>query len=185
MEQVAVGRVQLDAVESCLYRSAGRRHKFLDDARQFRGGQGARDGERLLARVGAGFAVDRDGAGRDHFVATGGVLVRDAAGVHDLCEDPAPFGVHGGSDVGPALELLGGHEPGLAREAPAGAARVGAFTDDQAERSTLTVVLDDQRPGDAFLTGTETGQRPHHESVGQFQVAEGHRGKQHAQFLSQ
>ena len=118
-------------------------------------------------------------------MAASGIRVRDPAGVHDLGKDPAAFGVHSGSDVGPALELLGGHQAGLARETPAGGARVGAFTDDQAERGTLTVVLNNQRPRDSLLAGTKTGQRRHHESVGQFQLAKCHRGKQHAQFLSQ
>ena len=109
----------------------------------------------------------------------------DPAGVHDLGEDAAALGVHGVGDVGPAVDLLVGDQAGLAREALAGMARVRALADDQAQGRALAVVLDDQRAGDAFDAGADAGQRRHDKSVGQFQLAEGHRGKQHAQFLSQ
>ena len=184
VQQVTVGRVQLDAVEPGTDRIAGRRDELLDDARQFLGGQGVRHRERLLPLVGAGLAVDRDGAGRHHLVTTVGVFVRDTSGMHHLGEDAAALGVHGSGDIGPALELFLGHQAGLAREPPAGGAGIRALTDDQAEGSPLPVVLDNQRAGNAFLAGADAGQRRHHKSVGQFQLAESHRGKQHAQFLS-
>ena len=130
------------------------------------GGQGVRYGERLLALVRTGLAVDGNGAGCDYLVATGGVLVGDPAGVHDLGENAAALGVHGGGDVGPARELLVGHEAGLAREAAAGVAGVGALTDDQAKRGALAVVFDHQRAGDSFFAGADTGKRRHDESVG-------------------
>ena len=118
-------------------------------ARQFLGGQGVRNGERLLSLIGSGLAVDRNSARRDHFVATVGRLMGDASGVHDLGEDPAALGVHGGGDVGPALELFLGHQAGLARDSLAGVAGVRALADDQAERSALAVVLNNKRAGNA------------------------------------
>jgi hypothetical protein len=45
-------------------------------------------------------------------------------------------------------------------------------------------VFDDERPRHTLFTGSEAGERRHHEAVGKFVLAEGQRGKQHAQFLS-
>jgi hypothetical protein len=117
-------------------------------------------------------------------VAAVDVLVRNPATVHDLREDPAAFGMHCVRDRFPAGNLLGRDDAWLPRVGASCRARVRAFADDQAKRGALAVVLGNDGGGYPRFAGAETGQRGHHQAVGQFELAESQRGKQHAQFLS-
>ena len=65
MQQVAVGAVQLHAVQPGLDRAAGGGDEVVQDRLGLLGGQRVRHRVGLLALLGVRLAVDRDGAGRD------------------------------------------------------------------------------------------------------------------------
>ena len=139
VQQVAVGAVQLDAVQPGLDRVARGPHELLDDARQLLGGQRVRDRVVGLAGVGVHLSLDRDRARGHRSAPAGEVGVGHAAGVHDLHEDPPARGVDALRHAPPALHLLGRLDARLVRESLADDGRIGALGDDQAHRGALGV----------------------------------------------
>ena len=110
MQQVAVGGVHLDTVETGVDRVAGGGHEVGDQAGDLVGlgrtgyvvGLAAVGGHHLARRL--------HGARRDGLHAVLVVGVRDAAGVHQLGDDDTVAGVHGVGDEAPAGDLLVGVE---------------------------------------------------------------------------
>ena len=173
VQEVPVGRVQLDAVETGAHRPARGGDELVAHVSQLGGRQPVRHRIGLLPGRGAHLAVDRDGARRHDAVGTGDVGVRDAAAVHQLHHETPARAVDGVGDAGPA-GLLGVVDD--ARLAGVGArlpARVAALGDDQARRGALAVVLDVQVVRHARLPGAQARQRRHDDAVGERDVAEG------------
>ena len=166
LQQVAVGRVQLDAVEAGRDRAAGGVDELLDHRGQLVGLERARRLERVRALAGehlTGRAVTADGA-------TGVVpidlRVGDPARMHQLGEDHATLGVHGVRDGPPALDLLVGVQARRARVALAHRRGLRALGDDQAGPRPLGVVRRHRRRGDAVGRGPVAGHRRHDDAVG-------------------
>ncbi|MNI78131.1 hypothetical protein D3C73_1344800 [compost metagenome] len=115
MQQVAVGGVKLNAVETCLDGVRGGGDNFLDNSRELVGAEFARYRVSLLAVGRANFTFDGDGAGANDLVATGDIGVRNAPAVHDLGKDAAARSVNSVGDLLPACDLLLRDEPRLSR----------------------------------------------------------------------
>ena len=178
MQEVAVGGVDLDAVEPGADRVAR-----TSDHRGLGGldlveRQSVRDGERLLAGRGADLAVDRDRAGADDAARPVDVRVAHAAGVHELQEDQTAVGVDRVGDRAPRGDLLVGLDARLAGERLRLLQRVRALGDDQADARALPVVLDGQLAVDATLVGARAGERGHRDAVRELEVPDGDRGEE-------
>ncbi|MNY04289.1 hypothetical protein D3C86_1369560 [compost metagenome] len=171
VEQVAVGAVDLNAVEAG---GLGIRRALavgLDDAGDLFRCQCARGLEGLHGADQADVALGLHRAGRHRQLAVQVARVGDAADVPQLQDDPPAGGVHGLGDVLPALYLLGGPDAGGVRVADAHRRDRGGFADDQAGAGALHVVLGHQRAGYAAGLGAAAGQRGHDHAVGQLQIA--------------
>ena len=169
MQQVAVGRVNLDPVHSGADRIAGGDDVLRDDVLRV-----GCDGYRVrgLALGRAHLAVDRDRARPYGVAATVDCGVGDAAAVHQLHDDEAAALVHRVGDPAPAGDLLGRDDAGLARIGLAFRARVGALRDDESRGRTLAVVLHDEIVRHAVGSGAHTGEGGHHHAVAEGERAE-------------
>ena len=171
VDQVAVGRVHLDAVETGLDRVAGGGDELLDDAGDLVGLERARGRHVDLAVGGDHLAVGGQGARGDGLEAALVVGVRDPADVHQLGDDVAASGVDGVGDLAPAGELLGGVEAGGVEVALADRAGLRALGDDQPGAGALAVVLGVEVAGDGALRAV-AGQGRHHEALRQLPAAD-------------
>ncbi|MNS79694.1 hypothetical protein D3C72_1133550 [compost metagenome] len=188
VEQVAVGAVQLHAVEARgLDGVACGRGIGVDDAGQLGRVERARlrgfDKSQHAVLDEHGLGLGGDGRGRDGLAATGLQFgVRDAAHVPQLHDDLAALGVHGVGHALPAFELFGAVEAGHVGVALALVADGGGFGDEQAGAGALGVVgggdVGRDRVGRAVAR-----ERRHHDAVGELEVAGldgvekgGHRG---------
>ncbi|KAG1244739.1 hypothetical protein G6F68_015328 [Rhizopus microsporus] len=88
-----------------------------------------------------------------------------------LSHDQAILGVHGGGDLAPALDLLGGPQARRVRIAHALRRDGRGFGQDHAGVGALGVVLDHQVAGHAAFVGALARQRRHDDAVAQREVA--------------
>ena len=173
LQQVAVGPVQLHAVETGRERVPGGVRVFGDrvarSASDHRGGHR----ERLHALgVGVHLAARGNRRGADDAGARRQVQrVPDSAGVHQLHEHPGAERPHGIGHQLPAGDLLGRKQAGNARVAETVWRGRGALRDDQPGRGALRVVLRHQRVRDV-ARGAAASHRRHHEAVLQAQRSE-------------
>ena len=144
MQQVAVGAVDLDAVQAGGHGPLRRRDDVGEGGLSLLGGQRVRHRVGHLALRRVRLALDRDRRRRDDPVGAGDVGMRDPAAVHDLHDDAAATLVHGVGDAAPAGGLLVVHDAGLAGVGARLGAGVRALGDDQAHAGALPVVLDDE-----------------------------------------
>ena len=177
LQQVAVGRVQLDAVEPRVDGAAGGVDELRDDAGQLVGLEGARLDE-VLHAVGREDLAGGPDRGRPDRRQAGDRRVADAAGVHELRDDRAAARVHGVGDQAPARDLLVGVQARRARVALADRGGLRALGDDQPGAGALGVVLGVQRGRDAAGAGAVARHRRHHEAVGELELAEAVGGEQ-------
>ena len=106
VEEIAVGAVDLDAVEAGSLGVLCAAAKGLDDARDFAGFKGARDGVGGFGFEDVEVAGGGDGAGGDGELAVEQEWMGDAADVPDLREDASSGVVDGGGDGLPGFDLL-------------------------------------------------------------------------------
>ena len=171
MQQVAVGGVQLDAVQAGGDRALGGVDELRDDAGQLVGRERARLDEVLHALGREDLTGGADRGRRDRLQA-GDRRVADAAGVHELGDDPPAARVHGVGDQAPAGDLRVGVQARGARVALADRRGLGALGDDQAGAGALGVVLGVERGRRAALAGAVARHRRHHEAVGELELTQ-------------
>ena len=167
LQQVAVGGVDLDAVEAGILGAFGGVCVVGDDAGDLFGLERARRDERLETLVGVGLLAFGAHRARRHgeLVARLNVGVGDAAHVPELQEDVPALVVHRLGGEAPAGDLLWRPDAGRADVALALGADVGGFRDDEAGGGTLSVVGRLQLAGDAGIVGTRAGQRRHDDAI--------------------
>ena len=131
VEQVAVGVVDLDAVETGFLGEAGALDVFGDDAGDFFDVQGAGDDVVSHLLAGPELALRLDGGrGDGEFTVRLVVGVRNAADMPELQENAAALGVHGGGDLLPTRDLLVGIDAWGIRVAMAAGRDRGGLSDD-------------------------------------------------------
>ena len=170
VEEVAVGIMDLDAVEPGLLGQAGAADVFGDDARDLFDAQGA--GRDVIGHglAGPDLALRLDGGRGDGQLAVRLVIrVRDAADVPELQEDPTALGVHGSRDLLPTCDLFVGVDARGVRIAMAAGRDRGGLSDDQARAGALGVIFRHQVRRDIRALGATTGQRRHQDTVRQRQ----------------
>lgn len=97
----------------------------------------------------------------------------DPAAVLELEEHrPATGGPYGLGDAAPAGDLRRGVDPGDVRVGLPDGVRGAGLGDDQPGRGALGVVGGHECAGDPVGPGPVSGQRGHHQAVGQFQASE-------------
>ena len=168
IEQIAVGAVDFDAVETGRQRIRGAALEILDDPGDFRKRQLARLGDVGEGAVDKGLALGADRRGRDRGAAVRLQRgVRDAADMPELDEDAAAALVHAIGDLAPARDLFLRIDAGRVLIALALLRDLARFGDQQARRGALAVILDRQRARHhAGRDRAVAGQRRHHETVG-------------------
>ncbi len=171
VDEVAVGAVQLDPVETGVHRPPGGVREVLHGRLDLGGGQLHRDGEVLHAVRGEHLLRGPYGRGRDGERA-GVVGVADPAGVHELGEDPAARRVDGVGHLAPARDLLVGVQPRRVHVALARRARLDPLRDDQAGRSALGVVEGGEGGGDPVHVGPGPGHGSHDQTAGELETTE-------------
>ena len=106
IEQIAIGAVNLDAVETGRLRVFGALTKRLHHARQLLGLQRSRRRVGTLRAQQAHVSLRRDRAGRNRKRAAVIARVGDASDMPQLQQHPAARLVHGVGDLPPAVDLL-------------------------------------------------------------------------------
>jgi hypothetical protein len=168
VDQVAVGAVDLDAVEARRQGAAGAVRELLDDAGDLVQLQGARDSERLRPFAGEGLPLGCHGR-RRHRLSAARLQQRvgDPADVPELGEDPPAPLVDGVGHPAPARELLLGMNARRAGVTHALRRDLGPLGHDQPGRSALGVVGDRELARDVPVDGPVAGHRRHHHAVAQ------------------
>ena len=177
VQQVAVGGVQLDAVEAGRDGALGGVDELGDDAGQLVGLERARLLVVLHAVGREDLALRGDRRGGDGPRA-GDARVADAAGVHELGDDLPAAGVDGVGDQAPAGDLLVGVQARGVRVALADRRGLRALGDDQAGAGALGVVLGDEGRRGLARARAVARQGRHDEAVGQGQRPQLVRGEQ-------
>jgi len=191
VQQVAVGRVHFDAVETGTQGVGRTLCVGGDHAGDFieRQGAGLGGGFAMVAAIGflhvaVGLGLD-GGRGDGIDAARLQQRVGDAPHVPELQDDATALVVHRPGDLLPALDLLGAVDAGSPGVALAFGADLGGLADDQAGAGTLGVIGGVEFAGDvAGLQAALAGEGGHHHRVGKLeatqlggleQVACGHR----------
>ena len=162
VEQVAVGVMDLDAVETGFLGEAGALDVFGDDAGDLLDAK--RTGNDVVGHLLAGpdLALGLDGGrGDGQFAVRLVVRVRNATDMPELQEDAAALGVDCGCDLLPARDLFVGIDARGVRIAMAAGRDCGGLGDDQARAGALGVVFGHQVRRDIGALGAATSQRCH------------------------
>ncbi len=169
IEQIAVGAMNLDAVETGGERVLGAALEILDDAGNFGQLERARFGDVGEGAVDEGLALGADRRRRHRLAAVRlQRVVRDAADMPELDEDAAALFMHAVGDLAPACDLLLGIDAGRILIALALLRDLAGFGDQKPRGGALAVIVDRQRARHhAGRYRAVAGQRRHHEAVGQ------------------
>ena len=173
VQEVAVGRVDLDAVKAGGLGSRGCGHVVGNDTRQLLDGQGAGSLIRLLAlgRVDV-FTLQLD-RGRGHGKgATEETAVRGPPAVPELEEDRAALGMHRFDDLPPGLALLVRVDSRRTDPADALSGDHGGLADQQTGARPLGVVFPHEGVGPALGAGMPPRHGGQDHAVLQVQVAQ-------------
>ena len=173
VDEIAVGGMDLDAVESGSARPSGGDPVILDRGHDLLAGKRPRRlvGLLPLRRVDA-LAGHRDRRRGDGQFALVVIAVRRAPHVPELEEDLSPGGVDGVGDPPPACLHGAGIDPGGLDPAVALRRDRRRLGDDQPCRGPLDVILAHQIVGDPLGAGTGPRQGGHDDPVGQGDVVE-------------
>ncbi|RMS24969.1 Transcriptional regulator, AraC protein [Pseudomonas coronafaciens pv. garcae] len=177
LKQVAVGTVDLDTIETRRFGVFCTDAIGLDDVADFRQLQCARYRQRSDRAHQAYMAFGSNGTWRNRSFAIQVRRVGNAAYVPQLQDDAAASVVYGFGDVAPAANLIVGPDAGGVRVTHAHRRYRGGFSQDQACRSALHVILGHHCIGHAAFVGAAACQGRHDDAVGQLQIANGDRVK--------
>jgi hypothetical protein len=160
--------VNLHAVEACFPGVGGSPAEVVDQPRHLGQAQGSRRLERLHALLG----VDLTGwpqCRRRHRLAAVGLSqwMRDPAHMPKLQEDLAAALMHGTGHLLPAGDLLGAVNAGRLRIALALGRDLGRLGNDCASAGALGVIAGIQVVRHIASGSAATGQRRHHDAIGQ------------------
>ncbi len=172
VEQVAVGRVQLDSVEAGLDGRLGGVDELLDDSGDLVGLERAGHDRVLGAFNRDGRLVELDRARGNGLEAVLVVGVGDPSNVHQLDDDVAAAGVNLIGDSAPALDLLRRMDARGVQVTLADRTGLGALGHDQAGAGPLAVVGHGDVLRDHALAGPVAGQRRHDEPLREVPVAD-------------
>ncbi len=165
VDQVAVGGVDLHAVEPGLERVAGGAAIILEQGRDLVRPQRPRLVIRLLALIGVGRVRRRGGRRGDRRLAAEEIRMHQAPHVPELGGDAAAGLVDRRRDGPPGRDLLRIPQARRIRPAQALLADAGGFGDDQAGTGPLGVILGHQRRRHVLPRGPPPGQRRHDDPV--------------------
>ena len=172
MEEVAVGRVELDAVEARPDRVASRADELSNDVGDFVSPDRARHVMGPRAVRSDHFARRLYGAGGDRLGSGLVVGMGDATHVHELGDDGAACFVNRIRYDPPTDDLVLGVEPGHGEVALPDLARRGALGDQQAGAGALGVVRGVQGRRRVAVARAVAGQRGHDERLGHVPAAD-------------
>ena len=174
LEQIAVGAVDLDAVEAGFERILRGALEIVDDAWNFGELERTGLGDVGEAAVDEGLALGADRARRHRGCAIGlKIDVRDAADMPELDEDLAAALMHLIGDLAPAGDLVLGVDAGRVLVALALLRDLACFGDQKPCGGTLGVIVGGKRARyEGAGNGAVARQRRHHETVRQRDRAE-------------
>ncbi|MNX91767.1 hypothetical protein D3C86_1238730 [compost metagenome] len=174
IQQIAVGAVDLHAVEPGRDGVGRGLAEVRHDAGHLFQGQGARLGHIDEAVVDEGLGLGADRRRRDGRPAVRlKIDVRDAADVPELQEDATALGVDSLGHLAPAFDLGGVINAGRVLVSLALLRDLGRLGDDQTGRGALAIVFDRQIAGHEAGLRAVARQRRHDDPVGQGDGAEG------------
>ena len=174
IQEIAIGAMDLDAIEACGEGIAGGAVEAGDDAGDF--------GITEFPWGDVGFfafgsmdvvADDGDGAWGDGLDAIVEEWMTGATAVPDLEEDVTAGGMDGIGDRAPGDDLGRGVDAGFAPEGGVALHGHGGLGNDEAGAGPLNVVLGHQRGGHMMGIGTAPGEGSHDDAIGQGQGADG------------
>ena len=175
VKQIAVGRMDLDAVETGCFGIDCRAAVLLDDARDLGRFQGARCHHRYEAIIGIGLTLRLDGRRRHRQCATElDRGMRDAPDVPQLQEDFTAGRMHRIGNVLPGVHLRVAINARRKDIPLALRGNLGGFGDDQSGAGALHVVFGRQITGDVIFLGAATCERRHDDPIAQFERTELH-----------
>ena len=165
VDQVAVRRVDLHAVEAGGQRVGGGALVIREQARDLGDLQRARPRRRASCRIGVGLVGRRGGGGRDRLGAAEEVRVDQPAHMPDLADDLAARVVHRLHDRPPRIDLRVGPDARCERPAQALLADAGGLGEDQPGAGALGVILGHDRGRHVLAGGAAAGERGHEDPV--------------------
>ena len=172
VEEVTVGAVDLDAIETGGPGIDGGLSETCDNAGEFFVGESAGDGVGLLAFGGVDFVVgDGDGGGGHGFASVVQKGMAGAATVPDLQDDASAFLVDGIGHFFPAGNLGVGVDSGFGAEGGAAFHGHGGFGDEEAGRGALGVVCHHEIGGDVVGISPNAGEGSHENTIGEKESA--------------
>ncbi len=182
VDQIAVGRVNLDTVKTGLFRPLRRPAVIFDDGGYFIDTQGAWSFIGLLSKGSMNHvAFQFDGGRRDRQIAIMETAMGCPPAMPKLHENGRALGMNRSDDLPPSQRLRVGVNPWAIRPAYALFGHHRGFADNQASRGALGVVLGHQRVGQTLFTGARAGHGRHRHAVFERQIAQLERIKQHNQ----
>ena len=168
IDQVAVGTVDLHAVESGVHGVARGAAIVLDDRGNLVEAQRPGLGDVSESAFDEGLGVGTDRGRRHRHLALGQqAQVRDAAHVPQLEHHASAGGMHCVRDLAPAGDLLRRMNSRRAQIALAQGTDLGRFADDQAGAGALRIVGGMQVGGNIAVRGAVARQRRHRDAVGE------------------
>ncbi|MNP38023.1 hypothetical protein D3C76_1315050 [compost metagenome] len=173
MQQIAVGTVQFDQVETGFTSIGDRLTEIVNDARDLvqlqRARSGGVDADRMAVFITQGGAGARiEGRSRNRSLAARlDAAVRDTTGVPQLDRDATLFGMHAVGDLLPRRDLFRAVQARGTSIAFCLGGNLGGFRDDQARADALAIVFTHQRRWNiARLDAAQTGKGCHKDTVG-------------------
>jgi hypothetical protein len=168
LDEITVRTVNLDTISAGVNGRARRMAEVGDGPAHFLGRQRARRGNVLHPCRGEHLTFRRDRGGCYALTVMRRIVgMRHTPGVHDLDEDTAARGMHGGGHLLPPRDMRWAVDARRREVALAVIGRLGAFGDDQADAGALGIIFGGQFSRRAVELGAAASHRGHHQTVRQ------------------
>ena len=172
IEQITIGAVNFDAVETGAFRVHRAFSKRLDHARNLRAVQRAGSDKFFQRTNQADVPARPDRARRDGCLAIQKNRIADPPHVPQLQQHPPTRLVHGGGDDLPTFHLFIRPNPRRVGITHAHRRHARRFGKNHPGRRTLNVVVRHQLVRDALLAGARPCERRHDDAIGKVQCAD-------------